>query len=59
MKQAVLSHFDMPSLPIAGLIIFVSCFTIYALWTFSKCNKEIYEKASRIPLEESANERRN
>jgi hypothetical protein len=59
MKQAVLSQFDMPALPIAALIIFASCWTIYALWTFSKNNKEIYEKASHIPLEESVNERGN
>jgi cbb3-type cytochrome oxidase subunit 3 len=59
MKQAALSHFDMPWLPITGLIIFVICFTTYTWWTFSKRNKEIYEQVSLIPLEETLNERRN
>lgn len=53
MKQIVLSRFDMPWLPITGLIIFTVCFAAYAYWTFKKENKPIYDQASLIPLEDS------
>jgi cbb3-type cytochrome oxidase subunit 3 len=59
MKQAALSHFNMPWLPITGLIIFVVCFTLYTYWTYKKENKEVYEEASMLPLEEAVSERRN
>ncbi len=53
MKQAALSHFDLPWLPITALIIFVVCFAAYLYWTFKKDNKANYEQASQIPLEEA------
>ena len=53
MKQSVLSHFDMPLIPITGLLIFVICFALYTFWTFRKSNKTNYIKASLIPLEEA------
>ena len=59
MKQEVLGNFDMPWLPIAGLVIFVVCFFIYTWWTYRKVNKPFYDQISMIPLEEAANERRN
>jgi len=52
MKQAVLGNWDLPWLPISALIIFVACFVVYALWTFSKQNRPVYEKVSFIPLED-------
>lgn len=52
MKQAVLKHWDLPWLPVSALVIFVLCFVIYALWTYSKKNKPMYEAASLIPLED-------
>jgi cbb3-type cytochrome oxidase subunit 3 len=54
MKQAVLSNFDLPWLPLTGLILFVVCFAIYTYWTFKKENKPVYDQASLIPLEEPA-----
>jgi len=59
MKQAALSHFNLPWLPITGLIIFVVCFTLYTYWTYKKENKGVYEEASMLPLEEAPRERRN
>ncbi len=58
MKQAALSTFDMPWLPITGLIIFVVCFTAYTYWTYKKDNKGIYDQASMIPLEDGISEMR-
>jgi cbb3-type cytochrome oxidase subunit 3 len=52
MKQAVLSQFDLPWIPVTGLVLFVVCFAIYTYWTFKKENKQNYQKASLIPLEE-------
>lgn len=52
MKQAVLKHWDLPWLPVSALVIFVLCFVIYTLWTYSKKNKHVYEAASLIPLED-------
>jgi cbb3-type cytochrome oxidase subunit 3 len=53
MKQAVLSHFDLPWIPVTGLILFVVCFALYTYWTFKKENKKVYEQASLIPLKEA------
>jgi cbb3-type cytochrome oxidase subunit 3 len=52
MKQAALSHFNMPWIPITGLIIFVVCFAAYTYWTYKKENKALYDEASMIPLED-------
>ena len=52
MKQAVLSHFDLPWIPVTGLILFVTCFAAYIYWTYKKDNKSFYQAASLIPLEE-------
>lgn len=53
MKQAVLKHWDIPWLPISALVIFVVCFVLYTLWTYSKKNKSLYEEVSFIPLEDA------
>lgn len=53
MKQDVLATFDMPWLPITGLIIFVVCFFAYTYWTYKKENKSMYDQASMIPLEDN------
>jgi cbb3-type cytochrome oxidase subunit 3 len=52
MKQSVLSQFDMPWIPITGLLLFVFCFVAYTYWTFRKSNKAHYQEASMIPLED-------
>lgn len=52
MKQMALSHFDLPWLPITGLILFVACFSLYTFWTFRKANKAHYQEASLLPLED-------
>jgi cbb3-type cytochrome oxidase subunit 3 len=59
MKQEVLSQFDKPWLPMTGLIIFVVCFCAYTYWTYKKENKDLYDQASMIPLEEAKSERAN
>ena len=53
MKQDAFTNFDMPWLPITGLIIFVVCFAIYTYWTYKKENKDLYDQAALIPLEEN------
>lgn len=52
MKQAVLSQFDLPWIPVTGLVIFCVCFALYTYWTYKKENKPFYDKASLIPMEE-------
>ena len=52
MKQEALSQFNLPWLPITGLIIFVVCFAVYTYWTYKKENLPVYEQASMIPLED-------
>ena len=52
MKQQVLSQWDLPWIPLTGLVLFVVCFAAYTYWTFKKSNKEAYDQASLIPLEE-------
>jgi cbb3-type cytochrome oxidase subunit 3 len=52
MKQAALSQFDMPWLPISGLLIFAGCFIAYTYWTYKKENKELYDHAAMIPFSE-------
>lgn len=54
MKQAVLSHFDLPWLPLTAFVMFIVCFGLYTYWTFRKSNKQFYENASLIPLEDPA-----
>lgn len=52
MKQAVLSQFNLPWLPILALLLFVACFALYTYWTFSKNNVHFYNQAAHLPLEE-------
>ena len=51
MKQAALKNFDLTWVPISGLVIFVVCFAAYTYWTYKKSNKDFYEKAALMPLE--------
>jgi cbb3-type cytochrome oxidase subunit 3 len=53
MKQEVLKQFDLPWMPIVGLIIFVLCFICYIFFTYRKSNRSFYEEASLIPLQDS------
>ena len=50
MKQAVLSHFNLPWLPVIALVIFCVCFLAYVFWTFKKSNQAFYEQAAKMPL---------
>ena len=52
MKQEVLKNFDLPWIPLTGLILFVVCFVLYTYWTFKKENQKHYEEASLVPLED-------
>lgn len=52
MKQIVLSNFDMPWIPLTGLLLFVICFTLFVYWTYQKRNKEAYVEASLLPIED-------
>lgn len=54
MKQLVLSQFDMPWIPITGLILFVTCFVLYTYWTFKDENKSFYQRVSQIPLDDAS-----
>lgn len=53
MNRDTLSKFDITWLPIAGLIIFLVCFVAYVYWTYKKENKDVYDRASMLPLEEN------
>jgi len=53
MKQAVLSQFNLPWLPLTGLVLFCVCFGVYVFYTYKKSNKEYYDQAAFIPLEDS------
>jgi cbb3-type cytochrome oxidase subunit 3 len=53
MKQVVLSQFDIPWIPITGLLIFVICFGAYTYWAFKKSNKEAFDEAAQIPLHDA------
>lgn len=50
MQKEVLSHFNMPWMPILAMLIFASCFVAYIYWTYRKTNKPLYEKAQGLPL---------
>ncbi len=52
MHKEVLSKFDQTWLPLTALVIFLVCFIAYTYWTFKKSNREFYENASLMPLDE-------
>jgi cbb3-type cytochrome oxidase subunit 3 len=58
MSKDVLSNFDMPWVPITGLLIFMVCFVAYIYWTYKKENKDVYDRASMLPLSEEAMEKK-
>ncbi|PIP90330.1 MAG: hypothetical protein COW01_02675 [Bdellovibrionales bacterium CG12_big_fil_rev_8_21_14_0_65_38_15] len=53
MKQSALMNFNITWLPLTGLIIFTVCFCAYAFYTYKKSNKDYYNKAALIPLDDS------
>lgn len=53
MKQTVLQGFDITWIPITGLVLFMFCFGIYIYFTYKKENKNFYDQASYIPLNEA------
>jgi len=52
MKQAVLAQFDLPWIPLTGLVLFVACFALYCFWTFKRSNLPLYTRAAELPLED-------
>lgn len=50
MYRKIFSQFDLTWLPITGLIIFLTCFILFLIWTFKKENKEFYENISQLPF---------
>jgi len=52
MKQAALSQFNLPWLPVTALIIFVVCFACYTYWALKKENKMMWDQISELPLSE-------
>lgn len=52
MKSTVLANFDQIWLPVTGLLIFVSIFTIMLLYVFRKGSKSAYAEIEAIPLSE-------
>jgi len=52
MKQEVLRQFNLPWIPILGLMIFFACFVVFFFYTYRKSNKKYYEIASFIPLKD-------
>lgn len=57
MKAEAVTAFHIPGLPMIGLILFTVVFIGIVIWTFHSSNREKFEVASRLPLEDSANER--
>jgi hypothetical protein len=53
MKQAVLLNFDMPWLPLTGLLIFVVCFSAYCWWVMEKKRVPYFEHMSQMPIQDS------
>jgi cbb3-type cytochrome oxidase subunit 3 len=51
-------NFNHAWMPITGLIIFFTCFVIYAYWTFKKENKKFYENSSYMPLHDGVKHER-
>ena len=52
MKSTVLANFDQIWLPVTGLLIFVTIFTLMLLYVFRKGSKSAYEEIESIPLRE-------
>jgi len=50
MKQAVLAQFNLPWIPITGLVLFVVCFALYCYWTFRRDAVPTYQAAAQLPL---------
>jgi cytochrome c oxidase cbb3-type subunit 4 len=48
-----LRHFSDTDLAVVGMLIFLIFFVGVFLWTFRKSAGQIYDKLSKIPLEES------
>jgi len=53
MKQLVLSKFDIPIVPIIGLMIFFIFFVGVVLWAYRKNSNQIHGEASKLPLQEA------
>lgn len=55
MKQAVLKAWDLPWLSVTALLLFVICFSFYVWWTYRRQNKEMFDQAALIPLDDTPN----
>lgn len=52
MKSEALALFNMPLLPLIGLLIFVALFVGIVIWTYHSSNQEKFEASARLPLED-------
>lgn len=52
MNQEVLRNFDMPWIPVIGLVLFVVCFIGFTFFTYRRSSKSFYEESSLIPLKD-------
>ncbi len=57
MKQLVLSHFPMKSLPFIGLMLFLGIFILMLFWIFRKGSDSFYKQMGELPLNNEKNER--
>ena len=55
MIQKVLSHYHLPALTCAGLIVFMVVFSAALAWVFRKGSSDVYAGLERIPLDDGGN----
>ncbi len=56
MKSEAMKLFDLPFLPMIGLLIFVFLFIGIVYWTYKASNQQKFDEAARLPLEENFHE---
>ncbi len=52
MKQAILTQFPWPVLPMIALVIFFTFFVLQLIRVSMKSQRPVFERASELPLEE-------
>ena len=55
MIQKVLSHYHLPELTCAGLILFMLVFAAALAWVFRKGSSDVYAELEQIPLDDEGN----
>jgi cbb3-type cytochrome oxidase subunit 3 len=54
MISQVLSHYHLPMLACAGLLLFLAVFLGAGLWVFRKGSGEVYRETQNLPFDERA-----